>query len=87
MHGGRNHVEISCKISHWTNEFGKFAPMVARMGVHVEYICSPQNFVIIQDNSQNVDYSKITMLSPLLPSCSTSNSSHTNLGCLNGLKC
>ncbi|KAK7837482.1 disease resistance protein adr2 [Quercus suber] len=72
MQGDRNHVEISCKISHWTSEFGKFAPMVAGMGVHVECICSPQNSVIIQDNSQNVDDSEDTMLTPLLPPCSTS---------------
>nr|XP_023874309.1 disease resistance-like protein DSC1 [Quercus suber] len=86
MQGDRNHVEISCKISHWTSEFGKFAPMVAGMGVHVECICSPQNSVIIQDNSQNVDDSEDTMLTPLLPPCSTSDGSHTNLGCLNGLR-
>ncbi|XP_030936167.1 disease resistance-like protein DSC1 [Quercus lobata] len=41
MQGDQNHVEISCKISHWTSESGKFAPMIARMGVHVECICSP----------------------------------------------
>ena len=80
-----NHVEISSKISHWTSRNGNFSLMVARMGVHVECICSPQNSVIIQDNSQNVDDSEITMLTPLLPSCSTSNGSHTNLGWLNGL--
>ena len=86
MQGDQNHVEISCKISHWTSEFGKFAPMIARMGVHVECICSPQNSVIIQDNSQNVDDSEDTMLTPFLPPCSTSNGPHTNLGCLNGLR-
>ncbi|XP_050278775.1 disease resistance protein RPV1-like [Quercus robur] len=86
MQGDRNHVQISCKISHWTSEFRKFAPMVAGMGVHVECICSPLNSIIIQDNSQNVDDSEDTMLTPLLPPCSTSNGSHTNLGCLNGLK-
>ena len=72
MQGDRNHVEISCKISHWTSKFGKFAPTVARMGVHVEYICSPQNSVIIQDNSQNVDDTEDTMLTPFLPPCFTS---------------
>ncbi|KAK7837480.1 hypothetical protein CFP56_021187 [Quercus suber] len=82
MQGDWNHVEISCKISHWTSKFGKFAPMVARMGVHVECICSPLNSVIIQDNSQNVDDSEDTVLTPLLPPCSTSNGSHMNLGCL-----
>ena len=86
MQGDRNHVEISCKITHWTSKKGKFAPMIARMGVHVECICSPQNSVIIQDNSQNVDDSEDTMLAPLLPPCSTSNGSHTNLGYLNELK-
>ena len=86
MQGDRNHVEISCKISHWTSEFGKFAPMVARIGVHVECICSPLNSVIIQDNSQNVDDSEDTMLTPLLPPYSTSNGSHMNLWCLNGLR-
>ena len=87
MQGDRNHIKISCKISHWTSEFGKFAPIVARMGVHVECICSPQNSVIIQDNSQNVDDFEDTMLTPLLPPYSTSNGSHTNLGCLNRLRC
>ena len=61
LQGDQNHVEVSCKISHWTSEFGKFAPVVARMGVHVECICPPQN----------VD--EISELAPLLPSISTSN--------------
>ena len=43
MQGERNHVEISCKISHWASENGKYAPMIARMRVHVECRC-PQNF-------------------------------------------
>ncbi|KAK7837490.1 putative wrky transcription factor 19, partial [Quercus suber] len=73
MQGDQNHVEISCKISHWTSEFGKFAPMVAGIEVHVECIFSPHNSVIIQDNSQNVDDSEDTMLTPLLPPCSISN--------------
>ena len=55
LQGDRNHVGISCKISRWTSELGKFAPVIARMGVHVECICLSQNFVIINDNSQNVD--------------------------------
>ena len=53
MQGDRNHVEISCKISHWASENGKYAPVIARMGVHVECVCPPQNSVIIQHNSQN----------------------------------
>ena len=76
LQGDWNHVEISCKISHWTSKFRKFAPMVARLGVHVECICSPQNSIIIredQDNSQNVDDFEDTMLPPFLPPCSTSN--------------
>ena len=60
--------------------------MIARMGVHVERICSPQNSVIIQDNFQNVDNSEDTMLTPLLPPFSTSNGSHTILGCLSRLR-
>ncbi|KAF3944659.1 hypothetical protein CMV_028902 [Castanea mollissima] len=68
MQGDRNHVEVSCKISHWTSRNGKFAPVIARMGVHVECICPPQNSVIIQDNSQNVDDHSIdTEVAPLLP--------------------
>ncbi|KAK7837484.1 hypothetical protein CFP56_021183 [Quercus suber] len=42
MQGDQNHVEISSKISHWTCKFGKFAPMIVRMGVHAECICSPR---------------------------------------------
>ncbi|KAL0005851.1 hypothetical protein SO802_013412 [Lithocarpus litseifolius] len=54
MQGDRNHVEISCKIDHWVSRNGKYAPVIARMGVHVECVCPPQNSVIIQHNSQNV---------------------------------
>ena len=61
----RNHVEISCKISHWTSETGKYAPVIARMGVHVDCICPPQNSVIIQHNPQNVD-DDTELLAPLL---------------------
>nr|POE54587.1 putative wrky transcription factor 19 [Quercus suber] len=61
LQGDQNHVGVSCKISHWTSEFGKFAPVIARMGVHVECICPPQN----------VD--EISELAPLLPPISTSN--------------
>ncbi|KAF3954977.1 hypothetical protein CMV_019757 [Castanea mollissima] len=73
MQGDRNHVEISCKISHWTSKFGKYAPMIARMGVHVECVCPPQNSVIIQHNSQNVD-DGTELLAPLL----SQNGSHTD---------
>ncbi|XP_030958296.1 disease resistance-like protein DSC1 [Quercus lobata] len=55
MQGDRNHVEISCKIAHWVSRTGKYAPVIARMGVHVECVCAPQNSIIIQHNSQNVD--------------------------------
>ena len=65
MQGDRNHVEISCKISHWASRNGKYAPVIARMGVHVECICPPQNSVIIQHNSQNVD-DDTEQLAPLL---------------------
>ena len=61
LQGEQNHVKVSCKISHWTSEFGKFAPIIARMGAHVECTCSPQNVG---------DYSE---LAPLLPPFSTSN--------------
>ena len=71
IQGGRNHVEISCKISHWTSGNEKYAPVIARMGVHVGCICPPQNSVIIQHNSQNMD--EDTMFTPLLPPCSASN--------------
>ena len=71
IQGGRNHVEISCKISHWTSGSGKYAPVIARMGVHVGCICPPQNSVIIQHNSQNID--EDTMFTPLFPPCSASN--------------
>ena len=55
MEGDRNLVEVSCKISWWSSRKGKFAPVIARMGVHAECICHPPNSVIINDNSQNVD--------------------------------
>ena len=70
MQGDRNHVEISCKIYHWSSRNGKYALLFARIGVHVECICPPQNSIIIQDNSQNVDDN--TEVTPLLPPCSTS---------------
>ncbi|KAF3970514.1 hypothetical protein CMV_005817 [Castanea mollissima] len=73
MQGDRNHVEISCKINHWVSRNGKYAPMIARMGVHVECICPPQNSVIIQHNSQNVD-DGTELLAPLL----SQNGSHTD---------
>ena len=65
MQGDRNHVEISCKIDHWVSRNGKYAPVIARMGVHVECICPPHNSVIIQHNSQNVD-DDTELLAPLL---------------------
>ncbi|XP_065637372.1 disease resistance protein TAO1-like [Quercus suber] len=34
--GDRNHVEISCKIPHWVSRKGKYAPVIASMGVHVD---------------------------------------------------
>uniref|UniRef100_A0A7N2N7C4 Chaperone DnaJ C-terminal domain-containing protein n=1 Tax=Quercus lobata TaxID=97700 RepID=A0A7N2N7C4_QUELO len=39
MQGDWNHVDISCKIDHWASRNGKYAPVIARMGVHVECIC------------------------------------------------
>ncbi|XP_050274383.1 disease resistance protein RPS6-like isoform X2 [Quercus robur] len=73
MQGDRNRVEISCKIDHWVSENGKYAPVIARMGVHVECVCAPQNSVIIQHNSQNVD-DGTELLAPLL----SQNGSHTD---------
>ena len=55
MQGDRNLVEVSCKISRWNSINGKFAPVIARIGVHAECICHPPNSVIFDDNSQNVD--------------------------------
>ena len=85
MQGDRNLVKVSCKISWWSSRSGKFAPVIARMGVHAECICHPPNSVIIDDNSQNVDdntdYSENvddnsddneTVLAPLLSPFSTS---------------
>ena len=76
MKGDQNHVEISCKISHWTSEFRNFAPIIASMGVHVECIIPPRNSVIIHNNSQNVDDN--SDITPLLPPVSTSDGSHMN---------
>ena len=59
MQGDRNHVEVSCKISGWRSRNGKFTPVIARIGVHAECICRPQNSIIIDDNSQNVDDSSL----------------------------
>ena len=73
MQGDQNHVEISCKITYWVSRNGKYAPVIARMGVHVECICPPQNSVIIQHNSQNVD-DDTELLAPLL----SPNGSHTD---------
>ncbi|XP_065635804.1 disease resistance protein RPV1-like isoform X2 [Quercus suber] len=73
MQGDRNHVEISCKITHWVSRNGNYAPVIARMGVHVECICPPQNSIIIQHNSQNVA-DDTELLAPLL----SPNGSHTD---------
>ena len=74
MQGDRNHVEISCKISHWVSRNGKYAPVIARVGVHVECVCPLQNSVIIyKHNSQNVDDDP-ELLAPLL----SRNGSHTD---------
>ena len=87
MQGDQNHVEVSCKISHWTSEFGNFAPIIARMGAHVECIHPPQNSIIIHNNSQNVDdNSDNTELAPLLPRVSTFDGSHMTHVSLNGLR-
>ena len=67
MQGDQNHVEVLCKISHWTSELRNFAHVIASMGVHVECIIPPQNSIIIHNNSQNVDdNSDNTELAPLL---------------------
>ena len=72
MQGDQNKVEFSCKISHWTSKLGKFAPVIARMGVHVECICPPQNSIIIHNNSENVDDNSNNIeLAPLLDPVST----------------
>ena len=73
MQGDRNHVEISCIIDNWASRNGKYAPVIARMGVHVECVCPLQNSVIIQHNSQNVD-DGTELLAPLL----SQNGSHTD---------
>ena len=36
MQGDWNHVEISCKIYHWSSRNGKYVPVFAGIGVHVE---------------------------------------------------
>ena len=65
MQGDQNHVEISSKITHWVSRNGKYTPVITRIGVHMECICPPQNSVIIQHNSQNVD-EETELLAPLL---------------------
>ncbi|KAF3976325.1 hypothetical protein CMV_000476 [Castanea mollissima] len=85
LQGDQNCVEISCKISHWTSEFGKFAPVIAGMGAHVKCICPPQNSIIIDNYSQNVDdNSDNTEFAPLLLPATTSDGSHMNHVSLNG---
>ena len=73
MQGDQNHVEIACKITHWVSRNGKYTPMIARMGVHVQCVCPPQNSIIIQHNSQNVA-DDTELLAPLL----SQNGSHTD---------
>ena len=43
IQGDWNHVEISCKIYHWSSRNGKYVPVFARIGVHVENtrLCLP----------------------------------------------
>ena len=43
MQADWNHVEISCKIYHWSSRNGKYVPVFARIGVHVENtrLCLP----------------------------------------------
>ncbi len=56
IQGDWNHVEVSCEISHYTSKTnGISPPFIARLGVHVECICYPQNSIIINDNFENVD--------------------------------
>ena len=38
LQGDRNLVEVSCKISRWASTNGKFAPVIASMGVYSECI-------------------------------------------------
>ena len=78
----RNHVEISSKISHWTSKTGgKIAPIIERLGVHVECICNPKSTVIIPENGENVDDDfDNTVLSPSLPLFPTSNDSNIHHG-------
>ena len=84
----RNHVEISSKISHWTSKTGgKIAPIIERLGVHVECICSPKSTVIIPENGENVDDDfDNTVLSPSLPLFPTSNDSNIHHGGLNNVE-
>ena len=85
LQGDQNLVEISCKISHWTSEFEKFAPVIARMGAHVKCICPPQNSIIIHNNSQNVDDNSDNIeFAPLLNPATTSDGSHMSHVSLNG---
>ena len=88
IQGDQNHVEVSCKISHWSSATGKFAPFISRLGVHVECICRPRSFIIIHDNSENVDDDfDDTMITPLLPPFSTSNGSHMDHRGFKRLRC
>ena len=79
MQGDQNHIKVSCKISHWASEFGNFAPVIARMGAHVECIRPSQNSIIIHNNSENVDENSENIeLTPLLPPVSSSGGLHMN---------
>ncbi|KAF3948932.1 hypothetical protein CMV_025131, partial [Castanea mollissima] len=49
--GDRNLVQIFCKTSH---DAGKIAPVITRVGVHVECICSPQKSQGCQISKSNV---------------------------------
>ena len=55
LQGDQNLVDVSCKISNWTSKTGgENAPIIARMGIHVECICHPQNSIIISENYELV---------------------------------
>jgi hypothetical protein len=75
--GVRNHVEIFCQMSFPTNESPKMAhAIIKRLGVHVECICRPQNFVFIHENCENVDdYSESSW-----HSCHSTNTDGFDLG-------
>jgi hypothetical protein len=54
--GARNHVEVFCQMSIPPRASPKMGNVIIkRLGVHVECICRPQNFVFIHENCENVD--------------------------------